>query len=369
MAKCDFAGFEMVLLSLSDSRKEENDMSKKQTTGLIIAAVIFTVVGIISVVTNTLSSKLLSKQETQSTGFSSFMEELYGSNQAALADMPVAQDFIAVLPIKGTIQASSNTSSLYGTTVGYNHDLLMEYVNKLMHNNSNKGIILRLDTPGGTVYEADELYLKLMEYKEQTGRPVWAYMESTCCSGGVYLASTADEQYANRITTTGSIGVIISNYDMSGLYEKLGIKEDNIVSAKNKDMGSGGKPMTREQKAIYQAIVDEYYEQFVDIVAKGRNMSVEEVKKLADGRIYTAKQAEENGLIDGIKTEEEFNDYVKEKSGVENFYQPRQSGGYLSGIFGSLSSVKEKSESEVLVDLMNQLGSGVPMYYAEPFGK
>lgn len=344
-------------------------MSKKQTTGLIIAAVIFVVAGVISVVTNALSSKLTENAETGNSGFNSFMEELYGSNSMALADMPVAQDFIAVVPIEGTIQASSGTSGLYGTSAGYNHDLLMEYVDRLIDNSSNKGIILRLDTPGGTVYEADELYLKLMEYKEQTGRPIWAYMESTCCSGGVYLASSADEQYANRITTTGSIGVIISNYDMSGLYEKLGIKEDNIVSAKNKDMGTAGKTMTSEQREIYQSIVDEYYTQFVEIVAQGRNMSVDEVKKLADGRIYTAKQAEENGLIDGIKTEEDFDDYVIETSGVDYFYEPKSSGGYLSGIFGSLASVKEKSEAEVLVDLMNQLGSGVPMYYAEPYGK
>lgn len=161
----------------------------------------------------------------------------------------------------------------------------------------------------------------------------------------------------------------MSNYDMSGLYEKLGIKEVNIVSAKNKDMGSSGKPLTDEQKAIYQSVVDEYYEQFVEIVAEGRNMSVADVKKLADGRIYTAKQAVENGLIDGIKTSEEFDEYVKQQSGVDYFYEPSSSGGYLSEIFGSLASTKEKSESEVLVDLMNHLGSGVPMYYAEPIGE
>lgn len=346
-------------------------MSKKQTTGLVAAAVIFVVVGVISVITNALSSKLTATTSGNVTsGFSSFMDELYGTTSTiALADMPIDRDFIAIVSIEGTIQASTGSGSLYGTTEGYNHDLLMEYVDKLMDNDCNKGIILRLDTPGGTVYEADELYLKLKEYKEETGRPIWAYMESSCCSGGVYIASVSDEQYANRITTTGSIGVILSMYDMSGLFEELGIKEVNIVSAKNKDMGSAGKPMTSEQKAIYQSIVDEYYTQFVEIVAEGRDMSVEEVKKLADGRIYTAKQAVENGLIDGIKTSEEFDDYVKEQSGVDNFYEPSSSGGYLSELFGSFASVKEKSESEVLVDLMNQLGSGVPMYYAEPFGE
>lgn len=345
-------------------------MTKKQTNGLIVAAVIFVVAGVISVLTNALSSKLAAaKEESAASSISSIMDQLYGSESLALADMPVGEDFIAVVPIEGTIQASGGTAGLYAQAGGYNHDLLMKYVDKLKDMSNNKGIILRLDTPGGTVYQADELYLKLMDYKEETGRPIWAYMESQCCSGGVYLASSADEQYANRITTTGSIGVIISSYDLSGLYEKIGVKEANIVSAKNKDMGSMGKPMTSEQKAIYQSIVDEYYEQFVGIVAEGRNMSVEDVKALADGRIYTAKQAVENGLIDGIKTEEEFDDYVRDVSGVSKFYEPSSGAGYLSQIFGSVASTKEKSESEVLVDLIDRIGSGVPMYYARPYGE
>lgn len=345
-------------------------MSKKQTTGLVIAAVIFVVAGIISVVTNTISARFTSKkEESVSSELNSVMDMLYGSNDKALADMPTNSDFIAVVPIEGTIQASSTTSTMYGMSDGYNHDLLMQYVDKLMDNQGNKGIILRLNTPGGTVYEADELYLKLEEYKEKTGRPVYAYMENTCASGGVYLASSADEQYANRITTTGSIGVIMTTYDMSGLYEKLGIKEVNIVSAKNKDMGTSSKPLSAEQEAIYQSFVDEYYNRFVEIVAKGRNMSVEQVKKLADGRVYTATQAEQNGLIDGIKTEEEFDAYVKEQTGVKEFYEPNTTGGYLASLLGSIAQTKEKSESEVLVDLVNRLGSGVPMYYAEPIGQ
>lgn len=343
-------------------------MNSKQNKGLILAAVIFVVTGVISVITNTISSKIsASEEKAAASGLSSFMEELYGNNSTALADIPMNKDFIAVVPVEGTIQASDSSSGLYGTTMGYNHNLLMEYVDKLINNSNNKGMILRMNTPGGTVYEADELYLKIKEYKEKTERPIWVYMESSCCSGGVYIASAADEQYANRITTTGSIGVIISNYDMSGLYEKLGIKEENIVSAKNKDMGSSGKSMTSEQRAIYQAFVDEYYERFVEIVAEGRGMTVDEVKALADGRIYTATQALDNGLIDGIKTAEEFDDYVKEQSGVSYFYEPSATGGYLASILGSVAETREKSEAEVLVELMNNLGSGVPMYYAEPF--
>ncbi|MBQ9982959.1 MAG: signal peptide peptidase SppA [Lachnospiraceae bacterium] len=340
-------------------------MSKKQTTGLIVAAVIFVIVGIISVITNALSSKMTSSK-TGTTDINKMLEDLAGTSNVALMDMPTMEDFIAVVPINGTIQATADSGSMYATTATYNHDLLMEYVDLLIDNEYNKGIVLRLNTPGGTVYEADELYMKLMEYKETTGRPIWAYMESQCCSGGVYLAAAANEQYANRITTTGSIGVIMSTYDMSGLYEKLGIKEVNIVSAENKDMGSAGKPMTSEQKAIYQSFVDEYYNRFVEIVATGRNMSVDEVKVLADGRVYTATQAVDNGLIDGIKSSEEFDEYVKEQSGVDVFYEPASQEDPWAQLFGMMVQTKEKSESEVLVELMNQLESGVPMYYAEP---
>lgn len=338
-------------------------MKKKQMKGLFVAAAVFAAVGVLGILSNVVSSLIVKDTETSKTG--SFVESLMGSSEeAVLSDMPEEEDFIAVLPVDGVIQGSQDGIGLYGGS-GYNHNFLMNYVNRLIQTDNNRGIVLRLNTPGGTVYEADELYLKLMEYKEKTGRPVWAYMESQCCSGGVYVASAADEQYANRITTTGSIGVIMSGYDMSELYKKLGIRETNIVSGRNKDMGTAGKPMTPEQEAILQSIVDEYYDQFVGIVAEGRKMSVPEVKKLADGRIYTAKQAVKNGLIDGIKTSEEFDAYVKEQGGVEILYEPEPATDYFSAIFGSLSSLKEKSEAEVLVDLMNQLGSGVPMYYAE----
>ena len=98
-------------------------------------------------------------------------------------------------------------------------------------------------------------------------------------------------------------------------------------------------------------------------------MTVEEVKKLVDGRIYTASQAVENGLSDGIKTSEEYDAYVKEQSGVDQFFEPSATTDPFSQLFGMVASTKEKSESEVLIELMNNLGSGVPMYYAEPIGK
>ena len=339
-------------------------MDKKQTMGLVIAAIIFVVTASASVLVNTFANNKKNK---------SFMEELMDSvysSSASFSDMPVG-DFVAIVPIQGIIQASSDNESLFATTVGYDHKMLLKYVDTLMKNSNNKGMVLKLNTPGGTVYEADELYLKIKEYKETTGRPIWAYMENQCCSGGVYIASIADEQYANRITTTGSIGVIWTTYSFKELYEKLGIEEIHITSGKNKAMGAAGENMTSEQLSILQGIVDEYYENFVEIVADGRNKTTAQVKELADGRIYTAKQAQENGLIDGIKTYEDFRDYVL--ANVEGrsvrFYEPKQQPSYFSSFFGSVKQLKPKSEIEATREFIENLGSGGPMYYANPIGE
>lgn len=192
-------------------------------------------------------------------------------------------------------------------------------------------------------------------------------MNSYAASGGYYLAMAADEIYANRNTVTGSIGVIMSTYDMSALYEKLGIKEVNIASGDNKAMGSTGTAMTDEQLAIYQAYVDETYEQFVDVIEKGRNMDEATVKSLADGRIYTAQQALELDLIDGICGYEEYTESLLEKFDYTvSFYEPsNESISYFSSLFSSLSSLIPKSDSQILKELAESTESGVLMYYAK----
>ena len=139
-----------------------------------------------------------------------------------------------------------------------------------------------------------------MEYKEETGRPIWAYFGSQACSGGYYVAMAADKIYANRNGWTGSIGVIISLLNCEGLYEKLGIEEINVTSGANKSMGSAGEELTEEQREILQSLVDESYDQFVGIVSKGRKMKEDKVRELADGRLYSALQAKENNPCLGI---------------------------------------------------------------------
>ena len=225
----------------------------------------------------------------------------------------------------------------------------------------NKGILLYVDSPGGTIYESDELYEKLAEYKESTGRPIWDYMSHYAASGGYYVSMNSDRIYANRNTVTGSIGVIMSGYDMSGLYEKLGIRYVSITSGTNKDSSK----MTDEQVEIYQSQVNEAYERFVEIVAEGRGMTVEEVKKLADGRTYTANQALENGLIDKISSFEEMTAEMSEELNTYYYYEPKSADSVLASLFSEVKKATPKSEAQVLTELAEEKANGGLMYYAE----
>ena len=213
---------------------------------------------------------------------------------------------IAVLDIDGEMSDSSDTS--------YDHFWLMNTIDKIGTNPKNRGILIRVNTPGGSVYYSDELYNKLMEYKKRTKRPVYIYMEDMAASGGYYISAAADKISANRNCWTGSIGVTTGTMiNVKGLLDKLGIKAEAITSGKNKSMGSSTEEMTEEQKAIMQALIDESYERFVEIVAKGRNIKIEKVKEIADGRIYTASQAKDLNLVDRVCTEDEAtSDIIKE---------------------------------------------------------
>lgn len=204
----------------------------------------------------------------------------------------VKDDHIGILYIEGTIGSSDDQ---------YSQEYVMDAVNGMMENDHNRGLMLYVNTPGGSVYESDELYLKIKEYQETTGRPVYAYFASQATSGGYYISASADRIIANRNCWTGSIGVTIGTlYDISGLLEKYGIKTETITSGANKAMGDITSALTDEQRSIFQGLVDESYDQFVSIVADGRKLSEEYVRSIADGRIYTAKQAEELKLVDEI---------------------------------------------------------------------
>lgn len=320
-------------------------MKTKQTIGLIVAVVLFIVTGVASVITNTVSESIFDKvtEEVLSEG---------------VTFAPPSGDYIAVVDIVGTIQQQSG-DTLYSSEE-YRHTTTMNYIDSLINDDNNQGMLLYVDSPGGTVYESQEMYDKIMEYKKATGRPVYAYMAHYGASGAYMISMAADEIYANQNAVTGSIGVIMSGYDLSGLYKKLGIENINITSGANK-----ATTFSDEQMEIYQKQVDEYYEVFVSIVAEGRNMSVKNVKKLADGRTYTAKQAVENGLIDKTASYEDAKEMIGRAIGTDSYYELKSSTSLWSSFFSKVESIVPKSDSQILKETAEEFESGVFMYYAQ----
>lgn len=346
--------------------RNEERMKKKQLVGIVVAGIVFIAVCVTGVVSNVVSSKVLSKQtDTQKEALSSLMSGLnLDSEEVTLP----TEDFVGVIDVVGTIQASGSTSSLTSSG-GYDHDLYMNYIDQMEKADNNKGILLYVDSPGGAVYQSDELYLKLMEYKEKTKRPVYAYFASQACSGGYYVSMAADKIYANRNCWTGSIGVIVSLTNCKKLYDKLGIKEIDITSGKNKSMGSAGLELTDEQYDILQSLVDEAYDQFTGIVSEGRKMDIKTVKKLADGRIYSALQAKENGLIDETGSLDDLKKVIQKENKLSEditYFEPENdASAFLKGLFGYANKFKSKSDTELAVDIMENKGNGVLMYYAD----
>ncbi len=211
-----------------------------------------------------------------------------------------AKEKILILDISGLISSSLNTG-----TFSKEGDVLSRVYYRLKKASEDKmvkAVILRLDTPGGEVTASDILYNEILNFKEKTGKPVLGLMMGLAASGGYYIASACDYIIAHPSTITGSIGVISIFPNLEDLFTKIGIKVNVIKSGEMKDSGSTFRDLSTEEKKIFQDIVDELYQKFLDVVYQKRknSLSLEELKKIADGRVYTARQAYELKLIDEI---------------------------------------------------------------------
>lgn len=324
-------------------------MKTKQIISLVVAVALFVLTGVVSV---------MSWRGVNEYNASRTIDLLAQITEGKLT-LPSGK-YMAMIAIHGTIQPSTTADYLSGGAA-YDHNYYLDLVDILMTDDNCQGIILDVDSPGGTVYETDELYLKLMEFKAVTEKPIYAYFRSYACSGAYYLAMAADEIYANRNTTTGSIGVIITTYNYSELLDKIGVDSISIASGPNKTIGSPEEPMTEEQKAIYQAIVDESYSQFVNIIAAGRGMDEATVRAIGDGRIYTATQALNLNMIDGICTADEFYASMNEIADVADLNN-YASNPLLSFLGLASETLTPKSESQYTLEWIKSLESGVPMY-------
>lgn len=338
-------------------------MRKKQWIWLCVAIVLFAGCGALSVAVNTWSgTAMTSVAEAEPWSFGG-----YGVEDVVWDTFPL-EDFVARIDIEGTIMDNADAVS-YSTGMGFDLDYTLDYIDRLINCDSNVGILLYINSGGGTMGASDEVYLKLMDYKEQTGRPIYAYFGDTACSGAYYIAMAADEIFANRNSICVNIGVYISTYNFSGLFEEYGVEQVIIRSSENKGIGMAGVPWTEEQLEIYQSIVDLYYDQFLEVVAQGRQMKKWEVRLMDDGREMLASQALEAGFIDGICRYEEYEAQVLDKFRgdvflYEEYYQADPWTMLFDYVYGKAEALVPSSDAEILQELVESRDGIVVMAYA-----
>ncbi len=230
---------------------------------------------------------------------------------------------------------------------------------------SVRGVILRLDTPGGEVTASDILYREILNFKKKTGLPVVALMMGVAASGGYYVASACDLIVAHSSTITGSVGVISIFPDMEGLLSKVGIKMQIVKSGDLKDAGSPFRNLDEREQRLFQEIIDELYERFLKVIHDRRkeDLTMDEIRNMADGRVYTAAQALKLKLIDEVGY---FDDALKrllEMAGVQSaqvvaytYYPKRQ-----TNLYAAKPETPSLFEQKSLADVLPNMRSG--FYY------
>ena len=235
--------------------------------------------------------------------------------------MLMGRDKIAVVDIIGTISDSEE---------------IIKQIREYAKDSSVKGIILRIDSPGGGVVPSQEIYKEVLKVKNK-GKKVVSSMGTIAASGGYYIASASNKIIANPGTITGSIGVIMEFPNIEELMRKVGLKTEIIKSGKYKDIGVATRSLSEEDREILKRVIDDVYEQFVSAVASGRNLPLEKIKRLADGRIFSGKQAVELGLVDGLG----------------NLQDAISEAAKMTGIEGEPKIVREKFKKGLLFRLLN----------------
>ena len=196
--------------------------------------------------------------------------------------------------------------------------LFVEKIDKAEKDILVRALVLRINSPGGGVTASDIMYRRLAQFKKERKVPVVAAIEDVGASGAYYIACGADTIMAAPTSVTGSIGVIVQTFSLSGTMAKLGIDTKAITSGPMKDMGSPFKPLSADDQKVLQEMVTEFYGRFLDIVAAGRpKMKREDVKKLADGRIYTGAQAAADGLVDTVGDVKDAITEAKQRAGIK----------------------------------------------------
>ncbi|MFC0300600.1 signal peptide peptidase SppA [Virgibacillus soli] len=215
---------------------------------------------------------------------------------------------IAVIHLDGIIQDDGSASVL--TASGYNHDRFLKMLDEAKDDPFVKGVIIRVNTPGGGVVESAEIHDKVIEIQEE--KPVYISMGNTAASGGYYISAPAKKIIAHPATLTGSIGVIMEGINFAEFAEKHGFDFNTIKSGAYKDIMSSSREMTPEERNILQTMIDEMYGDFVKVIADGRGISESKVREIGDGRVYTGSQAKEVELVDELGSLDDTIEWMKE---------------------------------------------------------
>ena len=205
---------------------------------------------------------------------------------------------IAVVNVRGIIVSGEES---FGTNVADSRQICLR-IRRAAADPDVKALIINLNTPGGEVVASDEIYAEIMRFRKQTGKPAVAMMNTMAASGGYYVAAACNPIIANKLTMTGSIGVIISTINYRGLFEKIGLQSEVYTSGKMKDMLNGGRQRTPEEIQIVRQLVDNTYREFTRIVAESRKIPLGKIRstEIGDGRIFDGVQAKKLGLVDSL---------------------------------------------------------------------
>lgn len=234
-------------------------------------------------------------------------------NEATLSGE--GEDKVLLIDISGMLTTGKSSGILEEPSLPAR---IKEELTKAEKDEHVKAIVLRINTPGGSVTASDLVYHELKVFKKKRPVPVIAAIMDLGTSGGYYIAMAADHILAHPSTITGSIGVIMVTMNAEGLLEKVGVKPSAIVSGPKKAMGSPFQPMNDEERAIFQGAIDHLYEQFLAVVEEGRpGLSKAHIRTLADGRIFTADIAKAQGLVDEIGYLDEALDLAKKEAKLE----------------------------------------------------
>ena len=247
---------------------------------------------------------------------------------------------VAVLDLEGTIADSRDFVSQ-----------LKDYGNRP----SVRSVVIRINSPGGGVAASQEIYEAIKKFRADSNKKVIVSMASVAASGGYYVACAADKIYANPGSITGSIGVIAEWFNFGDLLRWAKMQDIVIKSGTFKDAGSSTRPLTDAEREYFQSLIDSMYDQFVSAVAVSRDMQEEDVRKLADGRVFTGQEARENGLVDELGTYQDAIDAAASMAGISGdprILRPvRKSITILDLLLGDAKSVltvnSDRSESHI----------------------